>query len=101
MIINGLDLVDFGQQLGIGGLCAKYGGQKDEGKGYRGFLDHGRFVLRACARRVNRASQECKKDCVCQASFMLSMNRKVVQNSAAHTKSQRSRNAPGRPRSQR
>jgi hypothetical protein len=49
MVINGLDLVDFGQQLGIGSLRAECGSQKDEGKGYRGFLDHGRFVLRACA----------------------------------------------------
>src|SRR6185503_6960181 len=34
-----------------GGLCAEYGDQKDKGKGRRGSLDHGRFVLRACARK--------------------------------------------------
>src|ERR1051325_6554201 len=72
MVINGLDLVDFGQQLGIGSLRAECGSQKDEGKGYRGFLDHGRFVLRACASKgkpqrttlqsvLSTARQSCNK----------------------------------------
>src|ERR1041384_4498128 len=72
MVINGLDPVDFGQQLGIGSLRAECGSQKDEGKGYRGFLDDGRFVLRACASKgkpqrttlqsvLSTARQSCNK----------------------------------------
>ena len=60
MIVNGLDLCDLGQQLGIGGLGPKRSGKKDGDKHDSGSLEHVRVSLEACARRVNLRLQDCK-----------------------------------------
>jgi hypothetical protein len=60
MIVNGLDLVNFGQQLGISGLGEQRGGQRKTDKRDSGSHKHVKSVLRACARRVNLNRRECK-----------------------------------------
>jgi hypothetical protein len=60
MVVNGLDLVDVGQQLGIGGLRPKHNCQKYDDKRDNGSLDHRRVSLEACARRVNLRLEDCK-----------------------------------------
>jgi hypothetical protein len=60
MVVNGFDLIDFGQQLGIGGLRAHRHGEKKADKRDSGSHEHGRMSLGACARRVNLNRRECK-----------------------------------------
>src|SRR5690348_9755748 len=60
MVVNGLDLVDFGQQLGIGGLGEQRGSQKKTDKRDSGSHKHVKSVLRACARRLNLGARDCK-----------------------------------------
>src|SRR3954462_12199605 len=60
MVINGFDLVDFRQQLGIGRLRVKHDAEKDEGKGSRGSLDHGRMSSGLARERVNPKLKDCK-----------------------------------------